>query len=102
MDDDQFKTCPFCKEKIRASAMKCRYCGEWLQAPADAVAPGQPEAHIDTEATSIPLTEAPPQVTLPADHLRADLQEDLGRVTVALDRQNRQVLRHTNQEAQRL
>ena len=28
---DQFKTCPFCKEQIRHEAVKCRFCGEWLE-----------------------------------------------------------------------
>jgi hypothetical protein len=31
MDEDGFKQCPFCKERIRAAAVKCRFCGEWLE-----------------------------------------------------------------------
>jgi hypothetical protein len=27
----EFKICPFCKEQIRAEAVKCRFCGEWLK-----------------------------------------------------------------------
>ncbi len=27
----EFKSCPFCKEQIRQEAVKCRFCGEWLE-----------------------------------------------------------------------
>jgi hypothetical protein len=31
VEQDDLKNCPFCNEPIRAAALKCRYCGEWLQ-----------------------------------------------------------------------
>jgi len=47
MEDDGFKICPFCKEKIRKEAVKCRFCGEWLEQ--------SEQAHADSNATETAL-----------------------------------------------
>jgi hypothetical protein len=31
MENDAVKICPFCKEQIRKEAVKCMFCGEWLE-----------------------------------------------------------------------
>lgn len=35
MKKDVLKICSFCKEQIRREAVKCRYCGEWLEEKAE-------------------------------------------------------------------
>jgi uncharacterized RDD family membrane protein YckC len=52
MNTNHFKTCPFCKEQIRVEAVKCRFCGEWLQS----------EAAKFTSPSPPPMIHEPPKI----------------------------------------
>ena len=43
MQDSAFKLCPLCREQIRQEAVKCRFCGEWLE-------PTEPESSLTSLA----------------------------------------------------
>jgi len=48
------KVCPFCKERIRAEAVKCRFCGEWFDKPAEPTADVRPARDV------VGTAQAPP------------------------------------------
>jgi hypothetical protein len=65
MINESFKACPFCKEQIRAKAVKCRFCGEWLEKPAASIV-----APPHTEVTPlIPPAPAPERSDPPVDNI---------------------------------
>jgi hypothetical protein len=59
--EDGFKICPFCKEKIRVEAVKCRFCGEWLEETN--ATPANPQKEIETVIS--PPLPIPPEFPTP-------------------------------------
>jgi hypothetical protein len=56
MEKDALKISPFRKEQIPREAVKCRYCGEWLEEKAK-----NPDARTASEIAPAPSTNVAPQ-----------------------------------------
>ena len=58
----EFKACPFCRQQIRQEAVKCRYCGEWLEDREHSVPSSNSKGNV-----SEPLASAAQQTVHPSD-----------------------------------
>ena len=78
MEDASFKVCPFCKEKIRKEAVKCRFCGEWLEQSEQCVSPA-----TSTGATLLdPLEPTRAPLEQKAENLTADTPKSKKEISV--------------------
>ncbi|MFH0825197.1 MAG: helix-turn-helix domain-containing protein [Pseudomonadota bacterium] len=68
--------CPYCKEEIKAAAIKCKHCGEWLKDQPPARKPAPPPS---------PKTGSPPkkQRAIDAKALVADIKAGLNAADLA-------------------
>jgi len=90
------KVCPYCSERVRAEAVKCRFCGEWFQDRT------QPETAANRQSPPLenhdarPRPEAHTSGRAIASFLFALLGGGLGAIpAVVLGRQARQEIRNS-------
>lgn len=57
---DELKSCPFCKEQIRKEAVKCRFCGEWLDQSKEVEKIAEDEK---SASTIVKPSEIPPPIS---------------------------------------
>jgi hypothetical protein len=67
VQDGEFKTCPYCRERIRETAIKCRFCGEWLQTPPPVIESPLTHERVETQSfeppATAPVSESPADLT---------------------------------------
>lgn len=69
------KKCPFCQEEIQDSAVKCRYCGEWLYKQDETSS----NTGVDSDKITTPTMPSPKQDTITPTYVGKSNNPEIGK-----------------------
>lgn len=71
-NEREFKNCPFCAEQIHEEAIKCRFCGEWLESKPS------PSLGASEQPDVVPVSGGGGEASCAESGLREDVRQEGG------------------------